>query len=133
MSFSAMSSALGPLWQGLANTPPIAGCADGTGGIAGFCVARLSQSRWGLVRCPVSAFIEFFRCTPALVQVVWFFYCVPIIFNVFLTPVTMGVLVISLNLRAFNAEAYRAGIQSVPREQYDAGIALGLSALPRPV
>src|ERR1700740_1246825 len=107
MSFSAMSSALGPLWQGLANTLAIAVCANVIGVIAGFVVGMLSQSRWRLVRFPVSAFIEFFRCTPALVQVVWFFYCVPIIFNVFLTPLTMGILVISLNLTAFNAEAYR--------------------------
>jgi polar amino acid transport system permease protein len=131
MSFSAMSSALGPLWQGLANTLAIAVCANVIGVIAGFVVGMLSQSRWRLVRFPVSAFIEFFRCTPALVQVVWFFYCVPIIFNVFLTPLTMGILVISLNLTAFNAEAYRAGIQSVPREQHDAGVALGFSPFQR--
>jgi polar amino acid transport system permease protein len=121
--FSSISSGFDTLWQGLAITFVIALCVIGL----------LSQSPSRLVRAPVSAFVEFFRCTPALVQVVWFFYCVPIIFNVFLTPVTMGVLVISLNLSAFNAEAYRAGIQSVPREQYDAGIALGLSPLQRAI
>jgi polar amino acid transport system permease protein len=123
--FSSISSGFDTLWQGLAITFVIALCAN--------VIGLLSQSPSRLVRAPVSAFVEFFRCTPALVQVVWFFYCVPIIFNVFLTPVTMGVLVISLNLSAFNAEAYRAGIQSVPREQYDAGIALGLSPLQRAI
>jgi polar amino acid transport system permease protein len=65
------------------------------------------------------------------VQVVWFFYCVPILFDVFLGSVTMGVLALGLNLAAFNAEAYRAAIQAVPREQIDAGIALGLNPVQR--
>lgn len=76
-------------------------------------------------------FVEFFRCTPAIVQIVWFFYCVPMLFNVFLGSMTMGILALGLNLMAFNAEAYRASIQAVPREQLDAGIALGLNPLQR--
>jgi polar amino acid transport system permease protein len=131
--FSSISSGLDALCQGLSITFLIALCANAIGVVAGFVVGLLSQARSRLVRAPVSAFVEFFRCTPALVQVVWFFYCVPIIFDVFLTPVTMGILVISLNLTAFNAEAYRAGIQSVPREQHDAGIALGLAPLQRAI
>ncbi len=59
-------------------------------------------------------FVEFFRCTPAIVQIVWIFYCVPMLFDVFLDPITMGVLALGLNLMAFNAEAYRASIQAVP-------------------
>ena len=74
---------------------------------------------------------EIFRCTPAIVQIVWFFYCVPMLFGIFLGPVTMGILALGLNLTAFNAEAYRASIQAVPREHLDAGIALGLSPLQR--
>ena len=76
-------------------------------------------------------FVEFFRCTPAIVQIVWFFYCVPMLFNVFLGSMTMGILALGLNLTAFNAEAYRAAIQAVPREHLDAGIALGLNPLQR--
>lgn len=49
------------------------------------------------------------------------------LFDVFLDPITMGVMALGLNLTAFNAEAYRASIQAVPREQLDAGIALGLN------
>jgi polar amino acid transport system permease protein len=129
--FSSISSGWESLLQGLLITVVIAVCANVVGVVAGFVVGMLSQANSRLVRAPVSAFVEFFRCTPALVQVVWFFYCVPIIFHIFLTPVTMGMLAISLNLTAFNAEAYRAGIQSVPREQHDAGVALGLSAFQR--
>jgi polar amino acid transport system permease protein len=76
-------------------------------------------------------FVEFFRCTPAIVQIVWIFYCVPMLFNVFLGPITMAVLALGMNLMAFNAEAYRASIQAVPKELTDAGIALGLTPLQR--
>lgn len=89
------------------------------------------MSRWAVIRLPVTLFIEFFRCTPAIIQIVWFFYCVPMLFNVFLGSVTMGIMALGLNLAAFNAEAYRASIQAVPREQLDAGIALGLNPFQR--
>jgi polar amino acid transport system permease protein len=79
-----------------------------------------------VVRAPAQLFVEFFRCTPALLQIVWFFYCIPMMVNVFLDPVLMGVLALGLNLTAFNAEAYRAGVQAVPKEHLDACVALGL-------
>lgn len=129
--FSSIASGWDSLCNGLLITVVVALCANAIGVVAGFVVGLLSQADSKLVRAPVVAFVEFFRCTPALVQVVWFFYCVPILFHVFLTPVTMGILAISLNLTAFNAEAWRAGIQAVPPEQRDAGVALGLSPLQR--
>jgi polar amino acid transport system permease protein len=97
----------------------------------GFVVALLAMSRSAVVRVPATLFVEFFRCTPAMVQIVWFFYCVPMLFDVFLDPVTMGIMALGLNLTAFNAEAYRAAIQAVPREHLDAGIALGLTPFQR--
>jgi polar amino acid transport system permease protein len=93
----------------------------------GFAVALLLMSRLGIVRWIATAFVEFFRCTPALIQIVWFFYCVPILFDVFLDAVTMAVLALGLNLVAFNAEAYRAAIQAIPRAHFDASVALGLT------
>jgi polar amino acid transport system permease protein len=93
----------------------------------GFGLALLLMSPYRLLRMPFMLFVEFFRCTPAIVQIVWIFYCVPMLFDVFLDPITMGVLALGLNLTAFNAEAYRASIQAVPKEQIDAGIALGLN------
>ncbi|WP_236086500.1 ABC transporter permease subunit [Pseudomonas aeruginosa] len=48
------------------------------------------------------------------------------LFGLFIEPIVMGFLALGLNLTAFNAEAYRAGVQAVPREQLDASTALGL-------
>ena len=129
--FQVVARNLEPLLNGLIVTLELTAAANLIGLTLGFVVALLVMSRWAAVRVPTMLFVEFFRCTPAIVQVVWFFYCVPILFDVFLGSVTMGVLALGLNLAAFNAEAYRAAIQAVPREQIDAGIALGLNPVQR--
>lgn len=129
--FHFLNGTLGPLWQGLKVTLQLALAANLMGLVLGFLLCLLTLNRWLLVRLPAQLFIEFFRCTPVLLQIVWFFYCVPMLFNVFVDPITMGVLALGLNLTAFNAEAYRAGVQAVPREHLDASVALGLGPLNR--
>jgi len=129
--FASVFRNLGPLWDGLLVTIQLTVAANAIGLTLGFALALLVMSRWAVIRLPVMLFIEFFRCTPAIIQIVWFFYCVPMLFNVFLGSVTMGILALGLNLAAFNAEAYRAAIQAVPREQLDAGVALGLTPFQR--
>lgn len=129
--FHFLNGTLGPLWQGLKVTLQLALVANLMGLVLGFLLCLLTLNRWRLVRLPAQLFIEFFRCTPVLLQIVWFFYCVPMLFNVFVDPITMGVLALGLNLTAFNAEAYRAGVQAVPREHLDASVALGLGPLNR--
>ncbi|MFT0181129.1 amino acid ABC transporter permease [Pseudomonas benzopyrenica] len=129
--FHFLNGTLGPLWQGLKVTLQLALAANLMGLVLGFLLCLLTLNRWRLVRLPAQLFIEFFRCTPVLLQIVWFFYCVPMLFNVFVDPITMGVLALGLNLTAFNAEAYRAGVQAVPREHLDASVALGLGPLNR--
>ncbi|CAN7274024.1 amino acid ABC transporter permease [Pararhizobium sp. LjRoot238] len=130
-SFDFQSITLAPLWEGLIVTLELTIAANIIGIVCGFLLALLIMSRIALIRLPAMLFVEFFRCTPAVVQIVWFFYCVPMLFNVFLGSMTMGILALGFNLMAFNAEAYRAAIQAVPREQLDAGIALGLNPLQR--
>lgn len=123
--FNAVS--LAPLLRGLWVSLELTVAANVMGIVAGFGLALLLMSPYRVVRMPFMLFVEFFRCTPAIVQIVWIFYCVPMLFDVFLDPITMGILALGLNLTAFNAEAYRASIQAVPKEQIDAGIALGLN------
>lgn len=129
--FSGLSQGYDELLDGLRITVELTIAANLIGVTFGFIVALLVMSKLKVVRIPAMLFVEFFRCTPAIIQIIWFFYCVPILFDVYLESVTMGILALGLNLTAFNAEAYRAAIQSVPKEQHDAGIALGLSPLQR--
>ncbi len=87
-------------------------------------LARLSPSRW--VNAPLVAFIEVFRCTPLLVQIIWFYYALPVILNVQIPAAVAAVAVLSLYTGAFYAEIFRAGIVSIEAGQWDAARALGL-------
>lgn len=131
LDIGAVTRNLDKLWEGLIVTLELTIAANIIGVIAGFLLALVVLSPIAILRWPAMLFVEFFRCTPAIVQIVWFFYCIPMIFNVWLDPITMGIMALGLNLTAFNAEAYRAAIQAVPREHLDAGIALGLTPVQR--
>ena len=125
--FFSVFREMDPLVNGLIISLQLTAAANIIGLTFGFALALMVLSKWAIVRFPSMLFIEFFRCTPGIVQLIWFFYCVPIIFDVYLDAITMGILALGCNVAAFNAEAYRASIQSVPREQLDAGVALGLN------
>jgi polar amino acid transport system permease protein len=88
-------------------------------------VARLSKLR--LVNYPLIGFIEAFRCTPLLVQIVWFYYALPVILNIQIPAVVAATATLSLYTAAFYAEIFRGGIISIERGQWDAARALGLS------
>lgn len=91
-------------------------------------LARLIPSRW--IAVPLVAFIELFRCTPLLVQIVWFYYALPVILGVDIPRVVAATLVLSLYTAAFYAEIFRGGIVSIERGQWDAARALGLRWVP---
>lgn len=131
--FNFLDGNIGALLQGLKVTIELAVAANVMGLVLGFLLCLLVMSRWAVVRAPAQLFVEFFRCTPALLQIVWFFYCIPMMVDVFLAPVLMGILALGLNLTAFNAEAYRAGVQAVPKEHLDACVALGLKPWQRTI
>jgi polar amino acid transport system permease protein len=77
---------------------------------------------------PATAFVEFFRNTPVLVQILWFYYALPILLPFQISPLTAAALGISLNSAAFSAEIFRGGIESIDRGQAEAARALGMTA-----
>jgi polar amino acid transport system permease protein len=87
-------------------------------------LARLSKS-W-LVNAPLVALIEIFRCTPLLVQIVWFYYALPVVLGVEIPATVAATAVLSLYTGAFYAEIFRGGIVSIERGQWDAARAIGL-------
>ena len=87
-------------------------------------LGRLSRSR--LLNLPLVAYIEAFRCTPLLVQIVWFYYALPVILGLQIPATLAAVLVLSLYTGAFYAEIFRGGIVSIEPGQWDAARALGL-------
>jgi len=90
----------------------------------GLAVARVYGSR--LVVWPVITFIEIIRGTPLLIQLFIIFYGLPTI-GIRLSPCWAAVIGLGVNYSAYEAENYRAGIQSIPKGHHDAATALGLS------
>ncbi len=92
---------------------------------AGLLFAALLRSPLRLVALPARALIEFVRSTPLLIQIYVLFYVMPNV-GVRLSPLTTGVLALGLHYGAYTAEVYRAGIDAVPRGQWEAAAALNL-------
>ena len=87
-------------------------------------LGRLSRSR--LLNIPLIAFIEAFRCTPLLVQIVWFYYALPVLLGIQIPAVVAGIMTLSCYTGVFYAEIFRGGIISIEQGQWDAARALGL-------
>ncbi|MDB5362003.1 MAG: ABC-type amino acid transport system, permease component [Rhodospirillales bacterium] len=90
-------------------------------------LGRLAKSRFAT--WPLIFYIEVFRCTPLLVQLVWFYYALPVLLDISMSPALAATLTLSLYGGAFYAEIVRAGVLSIDAGQWDAGKALGLSRL----
>jgi len=97
------------------------------GTILGIILGLLKRVKLPLVRYPIIAFIDLFRTLPVLVLLIWFNYCVPIIFHINWDSLTTSIIVLSLNLAAFIAEIVDAGVQGVPVIHIESGKVLGLS------
>lgn len=95
----------------------------------GLLVGLGRYSRRRLLNWPATAFVEFFRNTPVLVQILWFYFALPILLPFEISPLLAATLGISLNSAAFSAEIYRAGIQSIEPGQWEAARALGMNPL----
>ena len=87
--------------------------------------ARYSKRR--IFNWPATLYIEMFRNTPILVQIVWFFYAFPVLVGGQIEPFMAAVFGIGLNITAYSAEIFRGGIQSLDRGQWEAGRAIGMS------
>ena len=88
-------------------------------------VAAMRASRWVPIRLVATTYIEVFRATPLLVQLLAFYAGLPLL-GIRLPPWPTAVLVIVLNSGSFLSEAYRAGFMAVPRSQREAAKALGM-------
>jgi polar amino acid transport system permease protein len=123
-----------PVWAhadllaaGLVATLQVTGTALVCGVPLGLLLAlmRLSPRRW--LRWPAGVVIEVFRTTPPLVQLFWFFFALPILIQVEMTPFVASALTFSIQSSAFFAEVFRGGIVSVERGQWEAARALGMT------
>ena len=114
------------LAQGLANTLKITGTALVFGVALGLALALLRLSPRRFLSWPAGFVIEVFRTTPPLVQLFWFFFALPMLVGIEMTPFVAGAVTFSIQSAAFFAEVFRAGIQSIERGQWDAARAIGM-------
>jgi polar amino acid transport system permease protein len=95
----------------------------------GIVVAALRLYAIAPVRAIATAYVELFRNLPLILVVFWAFYVVPILIGVGLSPLATGLAALALNVTAYNAETFRAGINSIRRGQVEAAVALGMSRM----
>ena len=73
-------------------------------------------------------YVEIVRGTPLLIQILFIFYGLPGL-GIRLDPFVAGVVALGLNYGAYEAENYRAGLQSVPHGQVEAAVALNMTQM----
>ena len=95
--------------------------------VLGFLVALLGFSNKKFLRIINRIYIEFFRAIPLLVLLLWIYYGLPVVFGLTVGAFVAGVISLSLSDSAFEAEIFRAGIQSISLGQKDAAKSIGLN------
>jgi polar amino acid transport system permease protein len=89
-----------------------------------FAILRMSQNPW--VSNPITGFIEFVRGTPVLIQIFFMFYVLPQ-FGITMPALLTGVLALGLHYATYCSEVYRAGLENIPRGQWEAATAFNLT------
>ena len=87
-------------------------------------VARIAVPRTGWA---ISVLVELIRSTPLLIQIFFLYFVLPN-FGIVLDAFAAGVIAIGVHYAAYCSEVYRAGFDNIPRGQWEASIALNLSA-----
>jgi polar amino acid transport system permease protein len=123
-----------PVWAhadllllGLWHTLMLTGTALLFGVPLGLLLALMRLSPRRVLAWPAGLVIEVFRTTPPLVQLFWFFFALPILIDVEMTPFTAAAATFSIQSAAFFAEVFRGGIVSVERGQWEAARAIGMT------
>jgi polar amino acid transport system permease protein len=112
--------------QGLGVTVAFTAATIAGGLTIGMTAAICLLARFRFLRGIALGFIEIFRCTPVLVQLIWCYYALPMIAGIEMTPITASLLALSCYGGSFYAEIIRGGIVSIDVGQSEAASALGM-------
>lgn len=96
------------------------------GFVLGMFIAFLRMSPILILQLFAKCYINLFRGTPLLLQILFIYFALPTLLNITLDSYPAGILALSLNAAAYLAEIFRAGIESIPKGQIEASRALGL-------
>jgi len=95
--------------------------------LLGLALALVKIYGKGAAKFFASAYIEFYRGTPLLIQLFILYYGLPNI-GISLSPLAAAFIGLGMNYAAYEAEVYRAGINSVPKGQLEAALSLGMTS-----
>ena len=116
------------LLEATGNTLIAAGAGYAIALILGLFLALAQRTQYRSVTFIVREFVEFIRSTPLLLQIFFIFYVGPQV-GINLSPWVSGMIAIGLHYSCYMSEVYRGGIDSVPRGQWEAAIALNMTTM----
>ena len=99
--------------------------------IIGFVVAIPSLAKNKFLTFINIGYVEIVRAIPLLVLILWIYYGLPIMTGISFSPFVSGIIALSISESAFQAEIFRAGINSIKKAQWEAGSSLGLNFFKR--
>ncbi|HCP6203255.1 amino acid ABC transporter permease [Pseudomonas aeruginosa] len=121
---------LGMAWpfllQGAMYTVLFAAVSMVLGLILGFSVAVVRVTKVPVVSQIAAVYVSAFRGTPLLVQIFVLYYGLPSV-GIEFTPVTAGILALTLNVAAYLSESMRGAILDIDKGQWEAGLSVGLT------
>ena len=119
------------LLSGLATTIYISVVSIIISAIVGFIVAIPSLAKNKFLTYINIGYVEIVRAIPLLVLILWIYYGLPIMTGISFSPFVSGIIALSISESAFQAEIFRAGINSIKKAQWEAGSSLGLNFFKR--
>lgn len=125
--FDAVLPHLPYLLAGVRMTIAVSAAAIALALILGLLVALARMSPVAPLRAVAGLYIDIWRSTPTLAQLLWVFYALPILTGVPLDVFVAGTITLGCHYGAYLAEIYRAGILAIPGGQTQAAMALGMT------
>jgi glutamine transport system permease protein len=126
-TLNVVVDAMPTLLTGLRLTLVLSVVSLGLATLIGLVSGLMSLSARSWVTLPARLYVNIIRGTPLLVQILFIYFGLPSVAHITLTPITAGVIAVSLHVGAYVSEVFRAGIESVDVGQTEASRSLGLS------
>ncbi len=129
LDFSVVYQYRVALLQGLLNTILITFSSLLLGLALGLAFACLAYVPFAPLRWLIAAYIEVLRDVPLVVALFWIHFALPVLTGISTSAFESGFIAMALQSSAYLADVARAGIQAIPKGQWDAADALGLSRM----
>jgi len=127
LNFDDLEGYGGAFVRGARNTLTLAFAGEVGGILIGLVLGILVLSQRRSVRAPARIYINFFRGTPLIWQLITGYFLLLFGFGIRLSTFAAAIIIFALNTGAYAAEVFRAGIQSIERGQIEAARSLGMS------